>query len=144
MGFQTDFLTGIAELLDTEDVGTWSPAGTYTPGQTGIFIDQLGTTPERAIGLILYQVQDSGSTDSIIGLQLRIRGSRNNRTDVKDTTDQAFNVLHDLKHIEIGGTPVVRVARQSGANLPRDGNNRQEATENYYLHIVRTGTHRAD
>lgn len=142
--FQTEFLTAIATLLDSAGVGTFKTSGTYTSAETAITFDQLPTDPDRAIAINLYPVTDSGNTDSVQGIQFRIRGPRNDRRFVKDTTDQIFDALHDLKHTTWGNTPVVRVYRNSGANLPFDSNNRQEATQNYYAQISRSGTHRKD
>jgi len=142
--FQTEFMTAIAQLLHDKGIGTYRTSGVYTTSETAIAFDQLPADPDRAIAIALYPVSDAGNTDSIIGIQLRIRGPRNDRRFVKDTTDRIFDALHDLQHTTWGTTPVVRVYRNSGANLPADGNNRQEATQNYYAQITRSGTHRKD
>lgn len=144
MAFQVNLITAIAELLHTENVGIWSPAGVYGDNDTAITIDQLPTAPDKAIALTLYPVQDDGTTDSIVGLQLRARGGRNDRVSLKDIEDRAFDALHDLQAVTLGGIPVVRVWRQSSAGLGIDGNNRQESSSNYYLQLTRTGTHRRD
>lgn len=151
MGFQTNLLTGIAEYFHAENVGLWSPSNVYGTNDVAITIDQLplgseGTPkgPDKAIAMTLYPVSDSGSTDSVMGLNLRIRGARNNRSTVKDINDRIFDAFHDLQATELGGIPLVRAWRQSGANLPPDDNNRQQASENYYLQITRTGTNRRD
>ena len=144
MGFQTDLLTGLGEYLHAGNVGMWKPSGTYASADTAISIDTLPTSPDKGIGMTLYPVTDSGGTDTVMGLQLIIRGSPNNRNTVKDIVDRAFDALHDLQAVELGGIPIVRIWRQSGANLGPDGNNRQQASENYYLQLTRTGTHRRD
>ena len=151
MGFQVDLLTGIAEHLHAGNVGMWSPTNVYGTNDVAITIDQLpigseGTPkgPDKAIAMTLYPVTDSGSTDSVIGLNLRIRGARNNRATVKDIADRAFDSLHDLQAVQLGGVPIVRAWRQSGAKLPPDDNNRQHASENFYLPVTRTGTNRRD
>lgn len=142
--FQTDFMTALAQFLHDAGIGTFRTSGTYTSTETAIVFDQLPSDPDRAIAIALYPVSDDGTTDSIQGIQFRIRGPRNDRRFVKDTTDRLFDALHDLKHTTWGTTPVVRVYRNSGANLPADANNRQEATQNYYAQITRSGTHRKD
>jgi hypothetical protein len=144
MGFQTDLLTGISEYLHAENVGMWKPSGPYASADTAISIDTLPTSPDKGIGMTLYPVTDSGGTDTVMGLQLIIRGSPNNRNTVKDITDRCFDALHDLQAVTIGGIPIVRIWRQSGANLGPDGNNRQEVSENFYIQLTRTGAHRAD
>jgi len=142
--FQTEFITALAQLMNDLGIGIFRTSGTYTSTETAITIDQLPADPDRAIAIALYPVSDAGNTDSIVGIQLRIRGPRNDRRFVKDTTDRIFDSLHDLQQTTWGTTPVVRVYRNSGANLPADSNNRQEATQNYYAQITRSGTHRKD
>lgn len=144
MGFQSTLLTAIGEFLDAESVGRWLTTGTYLPNDTALVVDTLPTTPDKGIGMTLYPVTDSGGTDSVVGLQLIIRGSPGNRLTVKDITDRCFDALHDLQAVTFGGIPIVRVWRQSGAVLGPDGNNRQTVSENYYIQCTRTGAHRAD
>jgi hypothetical protein len=144
VGFQTDLLTGIGEYLHTENVGHWLTTGTYAPNDTAIALDTLPTAPDKGIGMTLYSVSDSGGTDTVVGLQLIIRGTPKDRLSVKDIADRCFDALHDLRAVTLGGIPIVRIWRQSGANLGPDGNNRQEVSENYYLQVTRTGTHRRD
>lgn len=143
MGYQIDLLTGLGEYLHAENVGHWSPTANYGPSDVAITIDELPASPDEAIALGLYPVEDTGTTDTIQGLQLYIRGGRD-RFSVKDITDRAFDALHDLQDVVIGGIPIVRIWRQSGASLGTDGNGRLEATQNYYLQLTRTGTHRRD
>lgn len=142
MGFQVDFITGIGQLLHAENVGKWG--GPFTSADTAITIDALPSTPDKAIALTLYDVENGGGTDTVMGLQCRVRGSAGNRTTAKDILDRLFDTLHDREHLTIGGTQVVRIWWQSGAPLGTDTSNRQEYTANYYLQITRSGTHRED
>lgn len=142
MGFSTNLLAGLAELLDAAGVGTWG--GPFTPSDTAITVDALGATPDKGIALTLYDVEHDAGTDSVMGLQCRVRGTPNNRTAAKDILDAIFDTLHGLEHATIGGVPVVRIWWQSGANLGPDSANRPEHTANYYLQLTRTGTHRSD
>lgn len=144
MGFRTNLLTGIAEYLHEHYVGTWSPAGPYQPADTAITSDVLPQAPDKAISLTLYPVQDDGTTDTIIGLQCRVRGSINSRTTDKDILDALFDNLHDLQDVSLGGIPIVRVWHQSGAALGPDSKNRAEHTANYYIQCTREGQHRSD
>lgn len=144
MGFHTDLIIGIAEHLHSEGVGTWSPQGPYQPTQTAITLDVLPQAPDKAIALNLYPVQDEATTDSIVGLQCRVRGGPGNRTTDKDILDALFDTLHDLQAITLGGIPIVRVWHQSGATLGPDSKNRTEHTANYYLQLTREGKHRSD
>jgi len=147
MGFTTNLLTGIAELLHAENVGRWIPQGSgqsFALTDTAIAIDSLGASPDKGIALTLYDVEHAATTDSVMGLQCRVRGNPKDRTAAKDILDRIFDTLHDLEHTTIGGVPVVRIWWQSGANLGPDTLNRPEHTANYYLQITRTGTHRED
>jgi hypothetical protein len=142
MGFTTNLLTGIGELLDAENVGAWG--GPFAPTDTAIVIDSLGATPDKGIALTLYDVEHTAGTDSVMGLQCRVRGNPKDRTAAKDILDRLLDTLHDLEAVTIGGVPIVRIWWQSGANLGPDALNRPEHTANYYLQITRTGTHRED
>lgn len=141
MAFTVDLLESLGNLLATDGVGDYSPPWLAT--DVAIVIDALPASPDRAIAMSLYPVSDSAGTDSTVGVQFRIRGNKDRRS-AKDTIDALFNALHDRTHYLIGITPVVRSWRQSGAYLGTDTSNRQEYTENYYLQITRSGTHRED
>lgn len=142
MGFQVDLVTGIGQLLHAGNVGKW--AGPFIAADTAIVIDSLGSTPDKGIALTLYDVENGGGTDTVMGLQCRVRGTPGNRTTAKDILDRLFDTLHDLEHTTIGGVPIVRIWWQSGAPLGTDTANRQEYSANYYIQLTRTGTHRND
>lgn len=142
MGFSVNLLTGIGEYLQGLGAGKW--AGPYAATDTAIVSDSLPATPDKAIALTLYTVEDTALTDSVVGLQCRVRGKPNDRITDKDIADGLFDALHDLKNVTLGGVPVVRIWRQSESGLGPDGNNRQERTANYYIHLTREGTNRSD
>lgn len=143
MSFEIDLLTAVGQYLDAQGAGRWLTSGTYKATDTAISIDELPTTPDRGIAMSLYDVEDSAGTDSVVGLQLWIRGSKN-KASAKETKDAVFDTLHDLQHVTWAGIPIVRIWRQSGANLGLDGNGRQEISQNYYLQLTRTGPNRTD
>lgn len=143
-GFRTKLLTALAELLHNERVGVWEPTSAYLGNDPAIVFDVLPQKPDQAIALTLYPVQDDATTDSVVGLQCRIRGTPGNRTTDKDILDSLFDTLHDLQNITLDGIPIVRVWHQSGASLGPDSNNRIEHTANYYLQLTREATHRTD
>ncbi|MBQ1443826.1 MAG: hypothetical protein IIZ13_08265 [Renibacterium sp.] len=144
MGFHLALLAGIGEYLDTLAIGKWNPTQPFAPADTAITLDDLPTSPDRAVSLNLYPVQDDGTTDSVVGLQFRIRGAPNDKRSDKTILDGLFDALHDLKNTELGGIPIVRIWHQSGANLGPDEKLRQEHTANYYIQLTREGTHRTD
>lgn len=144
MGFQADLLNGIGQLLETAGVGKWSPAGGYAADDVMLTVDQLPTGHAQAVAMGFYPVEDSAGTDSIVGIQFWIRGKPKDRLSSKSIADSLFDALHGIESTSIAGIPIMRVWRQSGANLGPDGNDRQELSENYYLQLTRTGTHRSD
>ncbi|WP_018135444.1 minor capsid protein [Acaricomes phytoseiuli] len=144
MSFQTTLLTAIGELLEAEQIGQWKPSDTYSRNRTAITVLSLPQATDRAITMNLYPVQDDATTDSIVGLQFRIRGAPNDPHNALNTIDAIFNALHDLRNTSLANIPVVRMWRQSGANLGKDEKDRPEHTENYYIQLTRTGKHRSD
>lgn len=142
VGFRVTLLTGIGQYLEGQGIGKWST----TPGtaDTAITIDALASTPDRGIAMTLYPVADTPGTDTVMGLQLRFRGPPGNRSADKNILDNVHDALHGITHVTWGGIPVIQVLHNSGAYLGTDGNNRSEHTENYYLTLTRTGTHRKD
>ncbi|GAA3289230.1 minor capsid protein [Arthrobacter citreus] len=143
MSFEIDLLTAVGQYLDAAGAGRWLTKGTYAATDTAISIDELPITPDRGIAMSLYDVEDTAGTDSVVGLQLWIRGSKN-KASAKETKDAVFDALHNLQHVTWAGIPIVRIWRQSGANLGLDGNGRQEISQNYYLQLTRTGPNRTD
>ncbi|MCQ1951619.1 minor capsid protein [Arthrobacter sp. zg-Y859] len=143
MSFEIDLLTAVGEYLGAKGAGRWLATGTYKATDVAITIDELPATPDRGIAMSLYDVEDTPGTDSVVGLQLWIRGAKN-KTSAKETKDAVFDALHNLQAVTWAGIPIVRIWRQSGANLGTDGNGRQEISQNYYIQLTRTGPNRAD
>lgn len=142
MGFTVNLITGLGELLAAAGVGKWNVP--FSATDTALVVDSLGASPDKGVALTLYDVEDTATTDSVVGLQCRVRGTPNNRTAAKDILDALHDALHDLKNTTIGGVPVVRIWKQSGTNLGPDTSNRPEHTANFYIQLTRTGTHRTD
>jgi hypothetical protein len=142
VGFRVTLLTAIGLYLESKGVGKWST--TAGAADTAITVSGLPSTPDRAVSMTLYTVEDTAGTDSIMGLQLRFRGPANNRSAVLNIIDQAFDALHGVEHTTWGGIPIVRVDHRSGAELGPDSSNRVEHSENYYIKLIRSGTHRSD
>lgn len=145
LGFEYRLLVGLGEYLGSQYVGRWITAGTYLATDTAITVDALPASPDKAIAMTLYPVEDDGAgTGSTVGVQFRIRGKAGDRLSDKDLTSRLFEALQGLTGIELNGIPIVRVWRQSGTPLGPDSSNRQEHTHNYYIQLTRTGTHRED
>lgn len=142
MGFTTDLVTAIGQHLEAQGAGKW--AGPWASTDTAITVDAFPSTPDKAIALTLYPVASPGGTDVVMGLQLRIRGKPNNRTDDKDILDKADEALHGLKGTTWAGIPIVLVELKSGAYLGTDANNRNDHSRNYYITLTREGLNRQD
>ena len=148
-GFRLSLLGSIGQYLQAQGVAKWTSPWALT--DTAITVDVLpaGSTgtppsPDKAIALTLYEVSSGPGTDQVMGLQCRIRGKPNNRTEDKDLVDGLFDALDGLENTSWGGVPIVRVWHQSGTYLGVDSANRPEHSHNFYIQLTRTGTHRAD
>ena len=141
-GFRLSLLGAIGQYLQAQGVGKWTTPWAAT--DTAISVDVLPASPDKAIALTLYPVANPGGTDMVLGLQLRIRGKPNNRTEDKDLLDKAEDALHGLRNTTLGGVPIVYVEHRSGASLGTDSANRNEHTQNYYITLTREGLNRTD
>ncbi|MBQ0974565.1 hypothetical protein KBZ00_26055 [Streptomyces sp. RK31] len=143
MSHETDLLRGVAELLDTQGVGTYDETGPLPAGSTGIVLGRLPDGPDRALALTTYPVGDDDSTDSITGVQVRIRAGTN-PLDVLDLSDAVFNALHNRRSWTARGVRVEISWRNSEAWIGQDQQGRMERSANYYVRTVRSGAHLND
>jgi hypothetical protein len=143
MSWTTDLLTAIAEHLDAQDVAAWKPAGGYTPSDIAITFGRLPSTPDRAIALTAYGVDqfaaDPVNTDSTQGVQLRMRGIPLDPRSVDDIADQAFDALQGWRHPAAG---ILLCTRRINAPMGVDGNQRFERADSYHLLMHRPSTYR--
>jgi hypothetical protein len=137
---ETDLLRGTAELLAAEGVGDYDETNPLPAGATGIVLGRLPDGPDRALGLTTYPVGDDDSTDSITGVQVRLRAGVN-PLDVLDLSDAVFNVLHGRRSWMARGVRVEISWRNSEAWIGQDSRGRMERSANYYLRTVRSGPH---
>lgn len=144
MSFTSDLLGAVAQYLADGGMGTWRPTAPYQPSDpTPIFLRSTPASPDRAITLGTYVVDDDYSQpESVIGLQVRLRGDRNANT-VAEMADQVFDLLHGMQGIDFDSGRIVMSWRNSGTPLGQDANERHEQSENYYLTVWRPSPHRA-
>lgn len=144
MGFETNFLTGIAELLAGQAIGTWRATGVYDPTETGIVFDTVPASPDQVITLADYAVSDRATlSESTIGLQISTRWGGQNPTPVKDLDGLIFAFLHGMPALTMtNGIHIVSCLRNSGASLGQDSNNRWGRVSNYYVKVHRPSTNR--
>lgn len=126
-------LEAIAQRLAAAGVGTWSPTGAYTTGQTGITISTMPQAPDRAIVLTLYdrvEHEDPDLTDELVRLQVRVRTAKG-RPDAADTLAETVHAALRAHHVVWSGVPITRVHRRSYLPLGLDSNGRPEVSMNY-------------
>ncbi|MFI0530319.1 minor capsid protein [Streptomyces scabiei] len=138
-----DLLQGVAELLDAEDVGVYSPAAALPPGATGIVLGRVPDTPNWAVGLMPYPVTDDDSTDSVTGIQARMRAGTDPLAVVQLAND-VFTVLHNRRSYDARSVRVEISWRNSQAWIGQDIHGRMELVANYYFRTIRSGPHLND
>ncbi|HLS39219.1 MAG TPA: minor capsid protein [Ornithinicoccus sp.] len=143
MSHETDLLRGVAELLEDAGVGVYDETGPLPAEGTGIVLGRLPDGPDRALGLTTYPVADDYSTDSITGVQARMRAGTA-PLDVLDLSDAVFDVLHNRRRWDARGVRVEISWRNSEAWIGQDASGRMERTANYYFRTVRSGPHTID
>ena len=144
-GFESDLLTGVAQLLAAANLGTWRDSGIYTAAETGIVFDVIPVSPDNIVTLTDYAVSDDPTlSDSVIGVQVRTRLGGQDPRPVKDLDGAIFNVLHGLESVTLtGGVHIVSMVRRSGASLGQDANNRWMRSSNYYATVWRPSGNRS-
>ncbi|WP_328426036.1 minor capsid protein [Streptomyces sp. NBC_00443] len=138
-----DLLQGVAELLAAEDVGVYSPAGAFPSGATGIVLGRMPDGPDRVLGLTPYPVADDDSTDTVTGIQVRMRAGTN-VLDLVQLANDVFSVLHNRRSWDARAVRVEISWRTSEAWIGQDARGRMEKTANYYVRSVRPGFHLND
>jgi hypothetical protein len=137
-GYTSSLLDGIAGVLVTAGVGIFQPDTVITDPDTGIFRGVMPDSPDRAIGLTAYPVEDSDLTDAATGVQFRMRTGRDPDA-IDDMADAVFNAFHNRQHYEINGVHVALSWRQSQAWIGQDAHGRMELTSNFYFRTTRSG-----
>lgn len=144
MGWTSDLLNGLAQLLEDNGVGDWKPGGAYTSSDTGIYIGASPPGPARAIVLAQYGVDEHVSLPHVVaGVQVRTRAGPD-PTAVQDLDDAVFDVLHGLTDVTFGEAHVKQMYRRSNTSLgqARDSVDRWERSSNYYADCTHTTQHR--
>ncbi|MFD5002224.1 minor capsid protein [Streptomyces mutabilis] len=143
MSHDANLFVGVAELLDTEGIGTYAPDTVLPADVTGIVLGKSPDGPDRVLGLTPYPVTDDDSTDSVTGIQARMRWGTD-ATGLVSLADAVFNVLHNRRDYRLRGVWVEISWRNSQAWIGQDTRGRMELVANYYLRTVRSGPHLID
>lgn len=142
MGFTSDLLAGVAQLLNADGVAVWNPSGAYADNEIGIVIGPPSQKPPSLVALAVYNSSDSPAlADSTVFLQVRSRAPDDDPRKAQDLDDGVFDSLQGLR-ATVNGVRVVYGKRNSSAPIGVDGSGRQERTSNYELMVHRPSPHR--
>ncbi len=121
---------------------TWrdpdGPSPVYVAGEIGIHGLVLPESPDEAVALNLYPVQET--PDTIVGAQFRYRAKTDGRLDLIE--DALSNIWTDRWGGNLGDIRLVLATWASGASLGQDQNGRLERSMNIYLRVERPLAHR--
>lgn len=135
--FETDLLTGLAELLAAESIGNWSPDGIAPAGRPTITLRQTPASPDETITLNAYlETADVRLTDSMTAVNLRVRGTRD-PSSCSAVAGAIYSALHALGRATLGTAPdqvmVTDVQYRSAVQVGPDQNGRHVRSLNYYV-----------
>lgn len=129
-------ISGMAELLAANGIGTWQTTGAYKKDTLGIY-DTVDPHQPDSIMLTEYPVSDAGGdlADSVRGIQIRIKTAGQNPTSTRNLGQQTFDLIHAKTGFTLDGQYIIACHRQSSAYLGYDGEGHIES-HNYYLDIT--------
>ncbi len=132
MSFTVDVITGLAELLEAENIGTWSETGAYPADATGIVVGRLPLKPIKAIGLTPYAIPGGSWLVNTTGVQFRFRAA--DARAVLDLQDAVFEALDHRGLTVLGGHVVTDMWRQTSTPFGSLGSSDlPELADSYYL-----------
>lgn len=108
-------------------------------GHDPVILGHPTSAPDLFTGLVPYPVEDNLNGDVILGVQARIRGTKNaGPKPVLDRSEQILNVLQQLTNVEIAdGVTIVVCWRQASTPVVFDSVQRPEVFDSYYLRTDR-------
>lgn len=145
-GWESQLITGLAELLHANGVGVWRADGSaYLAGEVAITDRAIPSSPDRLIAIATYPVESGPSdlADTTIGVQLRLRGTTDPRV-CSDIGSALYDLLDSCGRQTWGSVSIVDVYRQSAVSLGQDQNDRWEASHNYYVAAMRPTVNRSN
>lgn len=144
MSWTSDLLTGLAEHLAAQGVGTFNPTGVYASGQTGIYYavmppgDETDPGWDRAIVLTDYDPNGGNNSGDVAPrVQVRCRGLRNDPLSATTIRDAVYDAIDGLAHVTFGSVEVSGINHISGVPMGIDGNDRHERSDNYDIQARR-------
>ncbi|GAB3467102.1 minor capsid protein [Actinophytocola sediminis] len=134
MSWTVELTHGLAVHLAAAGIGVYRPDGVYTDDETGLVLGVVPTAPARVVVLSCYALADDvDQADSLIGLQVRVRGGSPDPRDALELLDAVFDLLHGATHLTLANVAVHLVERTASASMGRDQNGRFEYADIYRL-----------
>lgn len=116
----------VAQAIEDAGLGTW--AATYTGSESWpIFFRKTPATPDACLIVSLYSVGGGHRQ----GVQVRVRGGRNQTTQAEDEAQVLITALHALSGSR-GSTEVALITYQSTAPMGFDSLGREELAVNFH------------
>lgn len=88
---------------------------------------KMPASPDEALVIACYGL----GGDYELGVQVRVRGSRDSTTSAEDQADAVRTALHGLAGVTLDGTTLVLLTSLSTAELGSDANGRDELAVNF-------------
>ena len=124
----------VCAILGTVPTWAYRPDGSaFLPREVGIVYGAVPTSPDRAIGVRVYDGDDLPGLHER-RLQLHFRGAPGVAFDADRIAGIAFTVLQGLSRRD----GISDARRVSFAPLGADGNRREERTDNYLITLDNT------
>ncbi len=138
MSWLEDLTNGLCAWLAAQGVGVWNEGGVYNPSDTAIVVGLLPQKNDTAITLTPYVLQSKpGQTDTLVGVQVRIRAAGRHPLGATGISEAIFNVLDGARHITLGGIHVTLAWRTISTPPAPDENGRPVLSDTYYFHAAR-------
>lgn len=131
MGYTTELLVGLAELLNTAGAGVYRD-GAYADDERGIVFSHLPASPVQAIGITRYMDLPGILAINQVMVQVRSRVSTN-PFEGETLVDLIRDTLHRKTHVQLGSLRFNLIEQKSFAPLGPDKNGRFEYTQNFML-----------
>jgi hypothetical protein len=103
VSWTADLAHGLAEHLATAGIAVYRPTGVYRDDETGLVIGVVPAAPPRVVVVLTcYALADDvDQADSLVGLQVRVRGAGPDPRDALALLDAVFEELHGATHLEL-------------------------------------------
>ncbi|MGW5352203.1 minor capsid protein [Streptomyces sp. NPDC004031] len=140
MGYTSDLVLGLTDLLVDAGLGVYREDTPYGPDDSAIVHRSMPDQPDRVICLTPYPVDDDVTTDAVTAVQIRVRAGTDPLA-VLDLGDAVLALLHNRRGYALRSVRVAVSWRQSEVLLGEDAHGRDERTHNFYFQTTRPSPH---